>query len=181
MGFEHNDVQWGALGSGFEHCDVQFGKTYNAATLEQSTGSTEVTWGTPPNNWDATGTNDWARAEFKLTPLDTRGNGNIRVTVYCVSGSSNSSNLRSGFYHDPDLTGDIADAGAWAAGSSKVMTGDAPNVYQTGYFCIDTGWASYSCVLKITKIEWQVSTQGYLTVWEEGLSGAFRHSCIRLG
>jgi len=180
-GFYHNDVQTGATVAGLSHCDVQFGRTYNAATLEQSTGSNEVTWGTAPNYWSIDGYKEWARAEFKLTPLDSRGQGNLRVTVYCISGTAPSICIRRGYYNDPDLSGDGSNQGDLTAGNSKAIVGTAPRTYQTGYFCIDSGsWATpYSASLKLTKVEWRVSIGPYLTVWQEGIQGTMNHSCVR--
>jgi hypothetical protein len=182
MGFHHNDIQWGAVGTGFEHCDVQFGRTWSAAALAQSNKNANVTWGASPNYWSCADTNDWARAEWKVTPTDSRGNGNIRVTVRVDSGSAPILKIMAPTWNDPHLTENTSSPyGTVTAGNDYVFTGTAPKVYQTGYFNMTTGWTSYNMSAHITKIEWQVATNGYQTIWEESAAGSFNHSCVRFG
>jgi len=182
MTIQHCDTMLGAVTTDIQHCNVQFGKTWNAATLSQSQISANGSFGTAPNHWSCADTNEWARPEFKLTPLDSRGSGNMRLTVYVVSGAANKIVLRSGYYHNPDLTSDTSsDADNISAGDTIVMTGSGGVTYQEAYFCPDIGWASYNIACKITKVEWQVSTQGYHTVWEERLAGNIKHCDVRFG
>ena len=181
MSFEHNDVQWGSLPSGFSHSDVMFGKITTPAQIEVSGVFDGITLGTPPNYWSAADINDWQHIEWKLTPSDTRGTGNLRVTVHVDSGTAQTLKLMSAYFHDPDLTGDTSTGTNWnwEAGDEYAFVGSGGRTYQTGYFGMTAGWASYNISCHIKKIEWRVGAGSYETIWEPGIQGSFNHSCVR--
>jgi len=168
MTIQHCDTMLGAVTTGIQHCNVQFGKTWNIATLEQSTADGNASWGTSPNYWSSSATNDWSDNTWKLTPSDSRGGGNLRVTVYVDSGSVPIMKIMASPYENPDLSGNTSSPyGTIYAGNTYVFPG-SPKDYQTGYFCMTTGWAgSWSISAHITKIEWRETNKDYYTIWEE--------------
>jgi len=181
----HNDIHWGALDTGICHCDVQFGRTFSLATLEQSQCSANCTFGESVNYVSGTDHLDWGRCEWKLTPTDSRPNGNLKITFHIDSGSVDGGVIiRLGWFHDPDLTGDTSNVGGvLTAGNTYTGYGTTNRAYQTGYFDLDPGWNTWSVSFHITKIEWGYPSAGrpYQTIWEDGASGAINHSCIRFG
>ena len=181
MSFEHNDVQWGSLPSGFSHSDIMFGKITNYAILVPTQDDEETEHGTPPNYWCGAAHNAWGTAEWKLIPQDSRGNGNIRVTVYVDSGYAPTLKIMRGSWGDPDLTGDTSTGTNWnwVAGDEYAFVGSGGYTYQEGYFSMSMGWDNYNMCCHIKKIEWRVGVGSYETVWEENIQGSFNHSCVR--
>jgi hypothetical protein len=143
---------------------TQASLTYKEDESEVGAGTATLT---PQNRWYSYSTGSkWTYAAFKLVSGQSLSSGQLKVTVFCESGSGPVLKLMASDNNDPDLTGDTSGPGSISAGETLTASGTAAATWaQTGYFALSTGWAAHNGVFRITKIVWDDGSEN--TLWDE--------------
>jgi hypothetical protein len=129
----------------------------------------------------------WQRANFAVfinQEFSNLGDGQLLVTLYGVSGTTNTPNNQgphlmqaAGPGEDPDLTQDTSGVEHLSAGETLVINGSGGQNFPTtggqsipalgyvAYFSITTGDQPHDVVYQIHKVEWVVDQTAY-ALWE---------------